>query len=53
MINQDEIKPSDIAAHLVMLPNMNLKSAWQLLDPADDPQMISNESHVVPNEDGS
>jgi hypothetical protein len=35
MINQDEIKPSDIAAHLAMLPDMDVKSAWQLLDPAD------------------
>jgi len=35
MINEDEIKPSDIAAHLAMLPDMDVKSAWQLLDPAD------------------
>ena len=35
MINQNEIKPSDIAAHLAMLPDMDVKSAWQLLDPAD------------------
>ena len=35
MINQDEIKPSDIAAHLAMLPDMDVKLAWQLLDPAD------------------
>ena len=35
MINQNVIKPSDIAAHLAMLPDMDVKSAWQLFDPAD------------------
>jgi hypothetical protein len=35
MINKDEIQPSDIAHHLAQLQGLDLKSAWQLLDPMD------------------